>query len=254
MRVESRIKTNPLFLMDADFEYSKTRQGYVLAKSNGSEEATAIAYEFLDRIPDDYLLFPQGFIYEDRWFRRCDGTWIRLEDDATFLLVKTMVWIASHGGYVASKKSFIELISPAFGMDVDKASIAIAQSVACGALGEYTPTELGYKIPELREVVYDRASLNLYCGNLALWEQEERRGEINHLSVAHLYRKIYSEKTGEETVISHLEQRCKERKAVGYPNLIFEEECFRLACELVCGLYIFVDEPPYFFTRCLEVR
>lgn len=243
-----------LFMIQADLEYEKTRRGYVLKKYDGSQELLSEAYRIVNELPEDYLLFSQGDI-KGNWFRRCDGSWIQIQDEATLALVKLMHHYTLRAAYVDSVSGFINVTSRDLGIDTDHAVFAVAQAVSSGLLGEYTPYDFGYSPRYLEEVDYSTEKPNIYCGDLALWEHfPDLQTDAMHICSAHFPRKIIESSAEDEssgiTIVELIERRCVEKGIPGgYPPIEMLQELYFLACEIEAGRYRFVNEPPVFFTR-----
>lgn len=241
----------PLFLLeDIGLEYSKVKQGYILKKFNGDEEILDAAFKLVENLPDDYLLYPNGILINNK-FRRCDGVWIIFEDEMSLRLLKNAEFIISQGGYANTKIGYLAL-AHVEKIEVDLITFAIAQLVSTGALGEFTPSELGY-IPEQGTVDY-KENYCIYCGQMALWETSlEGNYYANFITTAHLFRKVYDpDNEIELPLINILEERCLNENVKGFPNLKYEGLCYKLACEIEGGQYQFVDEPPEYYTRSLK--
>lgn len=250
----ARNTTRGLFMIPADFEYEKTRRGYILKKYDESQELLDEAYRIVRDLPEDYLLFPQGDI-KGEWFRRCDGLWIQIKDEATLKLVTLMHHYAIRAAYVDSVSGFINITSRDLGIDVDHAVFSVAQAVSSGLLGEYTPYDFGYSPGYLKEADYNTEEPNIYCGDLALWEHfPELQTDAMHICSAHALRKIIDSSAEEDssgiTVIELIERRCVEKGIPGgFPPIEMLQEFYCLACEIEAGRYRFLNEPPVFFTR-----
>jgi len=240
-----RNTVRPLLLRDADIEYTKTRNGYILGEFDGSDEAIEEAYRAIEPLPETYRLFPQGVLLDDGRFRRCDGVWIKLEDKATRALVSLMCTIASRGGYVDTLWDFTMVTRETIGLDMDRAVFAASQAIVCGICGEYSAYEMGY-VPVQKLLDYEEGR-NIYCGDLALWEMRENL-KIAHMLIAHQFRKVIGNDET-TTVIELIERRCAEKNIPGLPHPPAFDEYYRLACEIEAGVYRFVDSPPVEFTR-----
>jgi len=248
----------PLFLVEVDLEYSKTKNGYVLPAYNGEFPENAI--EFLNEYPSDYLLFANGIVdpRKPEMFRRSDGLWIRYEDQIAKRILDSINAFAERGGYPYMLSDIFRFHVEYMNQKEEHVIYALSQLIATGAIGMWKPSELGYKHetskqeipdPSDEDAFVDFASKHsIYCGSLALWEVDEKKF-FPHLLHAHSYRKLFGRPDIDGIpVITYVERICKKRVILTLDDEFFRV-LFEVALELERGEIGFLDDIPLPYTR-----
>jgi len=232
--------------------------------------------KFCDRIPDDFLMFPNVYYAEDcNAFRRCDRVWIRYDDRFSSAILDDMLRITEAGGlpltfYAARclfRKSYIRyarytsweldnLLWREEGREVEEtlnmiADYILASTIVCGFFGPYKPSELGY-VPQPSQDEDHEAYKNdtiwgysIYAGGMALYEHWGN-GTAFHVLTSHAYRPLEGGYLNGLTLLGLLNDICKQGDRERWGGL--SEWRYGAACLLAYyierGKMWFIDDYP----------